>query len=100
MVGDKVTMLALEALKQGLTVPAGPPRTRTRCDGSLGDAITARRNVREYKPEPVSDDDLNRIAEAGLARGWQHFERRSVGWRMWYGGPWISTHLVTATKPR
>jgi nitroreductase len=29
------------------------------------DAITARRNVREYKPEPVSDEDLNRIAEAG-----------------------------------
>jgi nitroreductase len=29
------------------------------------DAISARRNVREYKPEPVSDDDLNRIAEAG-----------------------------------
>jgi nitroreductase len=29
------------------------------------DAICARRNVRQYKPEPVSDDDLNRIAEAG-----------------------------------
>ena len=29
------------------------------------DAIRARRNVREYKPEPVSEDDLNRIAEAG-----------------------------------
>jgi arsenite methyltransferase len=32
--------------------------------------------------------------------GWQQVERKSVGWRMWYGGPWISTHLVTATKPR
>jgi nitroreductase len=29
------------------------------------DAICARRNVREYKPEPVSEADLNRIAEAG-----------------------------------
>src|SRR6201996_8012137 len=29
------------------------------------DAIRARRNVRQYKPEPVSDEDLNRIAEAG-----------------------------------
>jgi nitroreductase len=29
------------------------------------DAIRARRNVRQYRPEPVSDDDLNRIAEAG-----------------------------------
>ena len=33
------------------------------------------------------------------AHGWQ-VERKGVGWRMWYGGPWISTHLVTATKPR
>ncbi len=29
------------------------------------DAIRARRNVRQYRPEPVSHDDLNRIAEAG-----------------------------------
>jgi nitroreductase len=29
------------------------------------DAITARRNVREYTSQPVSVEDLNRIAEAG-----------------------------------
>jgi nitroreductase len=29
------------------------------------DAIRARRNVRQYTPVPVSEDDLNRIAEAG-----------------------------------
>jgi nitroreductase len=29
------------------------------------DAICARRNVRQYKPDRVPDDDLNRIAEAG-----------------------------------
>ena len=29
------------------------------------DAIRARRNVRTYSPEPVSDADLDRIAEAG-----------------------------------
>ncbi|MFZ1179485.1 MAG: nitroreductase family protein [Mycobacterium sp.] len=29
------------------------------------DAICARRNVRQYKPEPVTESDLNRIAEAG-----------------------------------
>lgn len=29
------------------------------------DAITARRNVREYRPDPVSAEDLDRIAEAG-----------------------------------
>jgi hypothetical protein len=28
------------------------------------DAMCARRNVRRYEPQPVSDDDLNRIAEA------------------------------------
>jgi arsenite methyltransferase len=32
-------------------------------------------------------------------RGWRGVQRRSVGWRMWYGGPWVSTRLVTATKP-
>jgi len=29
------------------------------------DAIRSRRNVREYSDQPVSDDDLRRIAEAG-----------------------------------
>lgn len=29
------------------------------------DAICARRNVRQYQPRPVSDDDLNCIVEAG-----------------------------------
>ncbi|WIM90455.1 class I SAM-dependent methyltransferase [Candidatus Mycobacterium wuenschmannii] len=33
-------------------------------------------------------------------QGWDKVERTSVGWRMWYGGPWTPTHLVTATKPR
>jgi arsenite methyltransferase len=32
-------------------------------------------------------------------RGWRNVQRRNVGWRMWYGGPWVSTRLVTATKP-
>jgi len=32
-------------------------------------------------------------------RAWHNVHRRSVGWRMWYGGPWVSTRLVTATKP-
>src|SRR5580693_6692309 len=40
-------------------------RRRRRQEMEAWDAISARRNVREYKPEPVSDDDLNRIAEAG-----------------------------------
>src|ERR1700692_2420461 len=40
-------------------------RRRRKDDMEAWDAIRARRNVREYTPEPVSDDDLNRIAEAG-----------------------------------
>jgi arsenite methyltransferase len=31
--------------------------------------------------------------------GWRNVKRRNLGWRMWYGGPWFSTRLVTATKP-
>jgi arsenite methyltransferase len=38
-------------------------------------------------------------AEYPQEQDWPHAERRSVGRRKWYGGPWISTHLVTATKP-
>lgn len=36
----------------------------------------------------------------GLAElGWRNVARRNLGWRMWYGGPWAATRLVTATKP-
>lgn len=31
--------------------------------------------------------------------GWRNVRRRNLGWRMWYGGPWFSARLVTATKP-
>lgn len=31
--------------------------------------------------------------------GWRDVTWRNLGWRMWYGGPWTSTRLVTATKP-
>jgi ubiquinone/menaquinone biosynthesis C-methylase UbiE len=36
-----------------------------------------------------------RLAELGMAK----IGRRSLGWRMWWGGPWRATYLVTATKP-
>jgi nitroreductase len=42
------------------------------------DAITARRNVREFAPRPLSDDDLDRILEAGRrapsSRNWQPWD--------------------------
>lgn len=31
--------------------------------------------------------------------GWDNVRRRNLGWRMWYGGPWFATRVVTATKP-
>jgi arsenite methyltransferase len=34
------------------------------------------------------------LRDAGLA----DIRRRNVGWRMWWGGPWAPSHLVTATK--
>jgi ubiquinone/menaquinone biosynthesis C-methylase UbiE len=36
-----------------------------------------------------------RLRELGL----KDVRRRGLGWRYWYGGPWMATSLVTATKP-
>jgi len=36
-----------------------------------------------------------RLAELGMAE----IGRRSLGWRMWWGGPWRATWLVTTKKP-
>jgi arsenite methyltransferase len=32
------------------------------------------------------------------ALGLQAVEQRNLGWRMWWGGPWVPTRLVTARK--
>ena len=37
-----------------------------------------------------------RLAGLGMAE----IDRRSLGWRMWWGGPWRATYLVKATKPK
>jgi len=36
-----------------------------------------------------------RLREQGMANVAVH----NLGWRFWYGGPWVATRLVTATKP-
>lgn len=41
-------------------------------------------------------DHARQLGELGFA----DVRRQSLGWRMWWGGPWAGTHLVTATKPR
>jgi arsenite methyltransferase len=35
-----------------------------------------------------------RLQELGLT----DVRRRNLGWRMWWGGPWLPTRLITATK--
>jgi SAM-dependent methyltransferase len=37
----------------------------------------------------------NHLMQLGMI----HVGRRRLGWRMWWTGPWLPTHLVTATKP-
>jgi ubiquinone/menaquinone biosynthesis C-methylase UbiE len=37
-------------------------------------------------------DHLSKIGMADVTR-------RNLGWRMWWGGPWVPTRLVTARKP-
>jgi hypothetical protein len=37
----------------------------------------------------------DRVAELGMTG----VTRRGPGWRMWWSGPWLTTRLVTATKP-
>jgi ubiquinone/menaquinone biosynthesis C-methylase UbiE len=32
-------------------------------------------------------------------RGMEDVRARSLGWRFWYGGPWVAASLVTARKP-
>jgi SAM-dependent methyltransferase len=32
-------------------------------------------------------------------RGMEDVQVRSLGWRFWYGGPWLATNVVTARKP-
>jgi ubiquinone/menaquinone biosynthesis C-methylase UbiE len=47
------------------------------------------------------------IADIGKSREYQerlaalgaHATRRNLGWRMWWGGPWVSTYLIDARKP-
>jgi ubiquinone/menaquinone biosynthesis C-methylase UbiE len=38
---------------------------------------------------------LNRLAKLGML----DCCRRSLGWQLWWSGPWLATRLVTATKP-
>jgi arsenite methyltransferase len=41
-----------------------------------------------------SGDYARRLTELGLA----DVSRRALGWRFWYGGPWMAASLVSATR--
>jgi arsenite methyltransferase len=43
----------------------------------------------------AADEYAARLTELGLLE----VTRRRLGWRFWYGGPWVAASLVTATKP-
>jgi ubiquinone/menaquinone biosynthesis C-methylase UbiE len=34
-----------------------------------------------------------------VTMGMINIDRRNLGWRMWWSGPWLATRLVTALKP-
>jgi arsenite methyltransferase len=44
------------------------------------------RHIRDY---------VQRLSELGCVQ----VKQQSLGWRLWYGGPWLSTTLVSACKP-
>ena len=43
----------------------------------------------------ATGDYVDRLRKIGAS----NVARTNVGWRMWWGGPWMSTYLVTGTKP-
>jgi len=42
--------------------------------------------IRSYK---------KRLRESGMIE----VEQRGLGWRFWYGGPWVAARLISARKP-
>jgi SAM-dependent methyltransferase len=48
----------------------------------------------------IADIRGTRRHEAHLAKlGMSGVARKRLGWQFWWGGPWVATSLVTATKP-
>lgn len=61
--------------------------------------------VRVLKPGGrLAIADMHYVAGGYAARlrdrGMADVEVRDLGWRFWYGGPWVATRVVTARKPR
>src|SRR5581483_9256083 len=53
--------------------------------------LTAAERGRPVRP---TDAYAARLAAVGMI----DVSQRGLGWRLWYGGPWVATRLVTARK--
>ena len=42
---------------------------------------------------------IGRYSDQLTSLGMSNVVRRNLGWRMWWGGPWAPTRLVSAEKP-
>lgn len=49
--------------------------------------------IADIKATRQHQDQLTKLGMCDVAR-------RRLGWRLWWGGPWGATRLVTATKPK
>ena len=71
--------------------------------GSLRLAKAIGEAVRVLKPGGrlmIADIRATRHHVQQLAKlGMTDVSRRRLGWRFWWGGPWVRTRLVTAAKP-
>lgn len=71
--------------------------------GQVGRATAINEAVRVLRPGGrlvVADLSYTRAYAGRLEElGMATIGRRSLGWRMWWGGPWRATYVVTATKP-
>ncbi|HZR00513.1 MAG TPA: class I SAM-dependent methyltransferase [Chloroflexota bacterium] len=58
--------------------------------------LTAAERRRGERGRPVRPTDAYaaRLAAVGMI----DVSQRGLGWRLWYGGPWVATRLVTARK--
>jgi ubiquinone/menaquinone biosynthesis C-methylase UbiE len=71
--------------------------------GSAGREKAINEAVRVLRPGGrliIADIKATGQYYAQLAKlGMSDLARRRLGWRLWWGGPWGATRLVTATKP-
>lgn len=72
-------------------IPAAPDRLR-----ALDEAL---RVLRPGGRLVIADINATEAYRAHLVERGLSPTVRPVGWRMWYGGPWVSTTLVTTSKP-